>query len=93
MNKKGSKLCGHDEIHPRKRIGCKTTGDTNIRKNESRNKIGSIVGNASTKHLIVVLKTWMKTQELKEKQKYSNGSTWRKEGLIDTLHTMYTSGH
>ena len=48
-----------------------------INKNVPKIQIGGIAGNASTENLIV-LKTWMKTLEIK--------------GLIDTLHAIYTTG-
>ena len=43
-------------------------------------------GNSSSEHLIVV-KTWMKTNEVGEKHVYSRHLTWKmffdKEGIID----------
>ena len=58
-------------------------------------QIGGMKGNSSSEHLVVV-KTWMKTNEVGETicifkaldmEKYFDN-----EGLIDTLHTMYTEG-
>ena len=58
-------------------------------------QIGGMKGNSSSEHLIVV-KTWMKTNEVGETtcifEAFYMEKFFDKEGLIDTLHTMYTQG-
>ena len=58
-------------------------------------QIGGIKNNSSSEHLIIV-KTWMKTNEIGETvgifQAFDMEKFFDKEGLIDTLHTMYTKG-
>ena len=58
-------------------------------------QIGGIKNNSSAEHLMV-LKTWMKTMETQNKtgifQAFDMEKFFDKEGLVDTLHTMYTKG-
>ena len=58
-------------------------------------QIGGMKGNSSSEHLIVV-KTWMKTNEVWETicifEEFDMEKFFDKEGLINTLHTMYTEG-
>ena len=52
-------------------------------------------GNSSSEHLIVV-KRWMKTIEVGETvcifETFDMEKFFEKEGLVDTLHTVYTEG-
>ena len=56
-------------------------------------QIGIIAGITRTEHMIV-FKTWMKNIEIKEEkgifQAFDMEKFFGKEGLKDTLHTMYT---
>merc|ERR1711892_1510108 len=58
-------------------------------------QIGGMKGHTSSEHLIVV-KTWMKTNQVGETtcifEAFDMEKFFDKEGLIDTLHTMYTEG-
>ena len=58
-------------------------------------QIGGIKNNSSAEHLIV-LKTWMKLMETQNKagifQAFDMEKFFDKEGLIDTLYTIYTKG-
>ena len=58
-------------------------------------QIGGIKNNSSSEHLIV-LKTWMKTLETQNKtgifQAFDMEKNFDKEGLVDTLNTVYTIG-
>ena len=54
-------------------------------------QIGGIKNNSSSEHLIIV-KTWMKTNEVDETVGIFKEKFFYKEGLIDT-HTMYTKGN
>ena len=66
-----------------------------IIENCPKMRIGGIKNNSSAEHLIVV-KTWMKTNETEKKigifQAFDMEKFFDKEGLIDTLNTMYTKG-
>ena len=92
----------HDKVHTWKGMGRKIPRGTCLRKNESTNnkalpkmQIGGIKRNSSSEHLIVV-KTWMKTNQVGETtcifEAFDMEKFFDKEGLIDTLHTMYTQG-
>ena len=58
-------------------------------------QIGGIKNNSSSEHLMV-LKTWMKTLETQNKtgifQAFDMEKFFDKEGLVDTLNTVYTIG-
>ena len=58
-------------------------------------QIGGMKENSSSEHLIVV-KTWMKTNEVGETtcifEAFDMEKFFDKEWLIDTLHTMYKQG-
>ena len=58
-------------------------------------QIGGMKGHTSSEHLIVV-KTWMKTNQVGETtcifEAFDMEKFFDKEGLIDTLYTMYTEG-
>ena len=63
-----------------------------ITKHCPKMQIGGMKGNSSSEHLIVV-NTWMKTNEVGETtckfEAFDMEIFFDKEGLIDTLHTMY----
>ena len=58
-------------------------------------QIGGMKGNSSSEHLIVV-KIWMKTNKVGETtcifKAFDMEKFFDEEGLIDTLHKMYTQG-
>ena len=76
-------------------MGCKISRSPGLRKNCPKMRIGGMKRNSSSEHLIVV-KTWMKTNKVVEivciLEAFDMEKFFDKEGLIDTLHTMLTTG-
>ena len=77
-------------------VGCKIPRSTSLGKNESTyNKALPKNANRGNERKFK-LRTWMKTNQVGETtcifEAFDMEKLFDKEGLIDTLHTMYTQG-